>query len=108
MISGVVVEWKSEEFKVHLLRRMEHHAERAAFYEKECAKFKSEAADAEIKLGQSTFVQTYKAMEEAQGNHARAWTFFRFLADHLVPNEVYRLDTKDLSEVEAIENRRYW
>jgi len=108
MIEGIVVRMDSEELKAHLLKRLEHHTQRAKFYEQECKKFKAEAEDAEIRQGQATFTQTHKAMEESASTHKRAIRWFRFVADHLIPDETYHLDTKALNEIEAVDIRNYW
>jgi hypothetical protein len=108
VIEGIAVQLKSQELKEHLVKRIAHHSSRAKFYRVEEEKFEKEAKDAEIRQGQNTMVNTHKAMCDSASQHERAAVYFQFLVDHLIPDEVYRLDTKDLSIIEATDVRGYW
>lgn len=108
MIEGMVVQMSSVELEAHLRARLLHHTKRAEFYRIEEEKFKKEAADAEIRQGQNTMVRTHDAMKEAANKHEHLITFFSFMADHLIPGEVYRFTAKDLGQIEVIEQSHYW
>jgi len=107
MIEGMKFDFSGEELREQLLKRCAHHKKRAAFYKEQHDAFVREAEDAEIKHGQNTYVQTKKSMADQMQIHEKAVPFFQILADHVVEKETFRLDVKDMNELEFFGQNNY-
>ena len=107
LIEGLKFEFSGEQLKKQFEKRAEHHAKRVAFFEKQIASFKDEAADAEIRQGQNSFVRTKDAMEEQLRRHEKAVPLFRLLADHVNPKESYLLAIADMQVAEFLGQDNY-
>lgn len=98
MIVGVHFDVPSQEMKAHLNRRVVHHLERVAFYEKQKESF----ADAPV---QEMSNDPVKGLKEAGKRHQQKADIFDFMATHLALDEVYRLTSHDLASLEFIAER---
>jgi len=95
MIEGLKIDLSSDELMKHLAKRADHHKERATWYQSR-AKELNAAIPAETNVTGDP-VQNLRQHAET---HKRRHTFFRLLADHIIPNETYRLTEGDLANLE--------
>jgi hypothetical protein len=97
MIEGIRIEVSSQELKDHLNGMVKYHAEKAGFYLNQAAGL--QAADVS-ETGHSN--DPVGSLKSSARGHANKRDFFNFLAEHVIPNETYRLSHADLGTLEFI------
>jgi hypothetical protein len=101
MIDGLHFDFPSAEIKKHLEDRARYHGDRAAAYRTQFAQLGGQE-DSPEDLGLSSSGRKDLA-QRAQG-HANKAQHFLILAAHVVPNEVYRLEKRELAEIELADH----
>jgi hypothetical protein len=96
MIEGLKIEITSDELRVHILARAEHHRERATFYEAQVSNLRAGGLTAERGVSNDPV----GSLNHSATQHRNKTAFFAFLAEHLVPGETYRLTENDLERLE--------
>lgn len=94
MIEGIHLDFKSSEIKKHLLERMRHHKEREVFYLTQIRKVRKAGAD------RAGYINPVSALEKKVESHRERCDLFAIMAQHIIPNEVYRLTETDLGHIE--------
>ena len=105
MITGLLIDISSEELKKILDAKVDYYDKRAiemATKMKELVEF-TESQEGRGKGLSSGAVQGLSTDARSAREKCK---YFKFLADHVVPNETYRLGDGDLSRIE-IKNDRY-
>ena len=97
MIEGLKIELSSDNLRAHLLKRAEHHRQKAALYGEKVASLKSNGVEAQAMTN-----DPIHSLLSSQRSHAQSAAFFQGFADNLVPNERYRLGEHDLSRIEFL------
>lgn len=95
MIEGLRIDVSSEEMKKILKDRVSYHSEKAEMY----------GSQVKALEGEPTVDMTAdpkKALRDRLRHHQRKWEFFNFLAEHVIPNETYRLSEIDLTRLEIL------
>jgi hypothetical protein len=95
IIDGLWIEMPSLKLKSYLTVRVTHHAEKAAWY-KEQADRLSEQVAAESHV---TNNPTY-SLRTSQNQHEQKYTFFKMLAENLIPDATYRLSQDNCVRIE--------
>jgi len=97
MIQGLLIELKTDELKQHIVGRADYHKKKAEWYE------------AQIKnLKQGGLEETHasndpvSSLERSHHDHREKYGYFMFMAEHLIPDETYRLTEHDLSKLEFV------
>ena len=100
MITGLCIDVSTKELREHLAARADHHEKKAKWY-------KSHAA-ALNKGGAATGMSNdpVRSLEESEQRHREKAAYFRFMVQHLVANETYRLAQDDLGQIEL--SSRYY
>lgn len=107
MIEGLKIDVPSTELKEHLAARASHHGERVAFYLGQAKHLSQGLKD--LDLEDESEAQAYSnsgqrdprdSMRQSAKSHQDRQMFFQFMADHLVPGEVYRLTEADIIKLE--------
>lgn len=107
MIEGIKIDVPTVELRDHLRFRADHHATRQQFYLNRANDLTQGIAD--MDLGDEADAMAFsnsgrgdprESMRQAARQHGDRLAFFRFLADHLVPDETYRLTEGDLLKIE--------
>lgn len=101
MIEGLKIEIESTELRDHLDGRAAHHESKMRFYDEQVRNLKAGGVGAV----QMTNDPVHSLENSAKQHRDRA-AFFRFVSDHLIQNETYRLDESDLGRLE-IASRYY-
>jgi hypothetical protein len=97
MIEGLKIDVPSAELVEHLETRVRHHRERRTFYETQAASFLEGAEQFAVANVTNDPVH---GLESSAKSHSQREAFFRFLAEHVVEGETYRLDERDLERLE--------
>ena len=110
-IQGLKLSMTSDELKTTMLKRIEYHQEKADWLGTEMkrlgpelAKF-ADDAQAQGKFGTSNRIGGVEDNFKAEfARHTDKVTLFRFMAEHVIPNETYILDENDLRKLEVLPN----
>jgi hypothetical protein len=103
MIEGLKLDFTTEELADHLSRRVEHHQERANFYEKQATALETGGAQAQQYSGGDPL----RSLRDSLTQHLNRATLLGVMRDHLVPGETYRLDENDLLKIEILSGRMW-
>ncbi len=109
MINGLHVDVTSDELKKMLLGRLTYHQEKISFYKEQVAEMRK--VDEKLKrdreaIGKTSTQSPIESLESAVLKHENQSIYYKFMADHVVPSEVYRLSESDLQRL-GIQNDRY-
>jgi hypothetical protein len=99
MITGLHIDISSDELKELLLGRQKYHQNKVTAYEKQLDVMKKAEAllDEEREdIGKVSNRTPAESLESSLKKHANQVVYFTFMADHVVPNETYRLNESDL------------
>jgi hypothetical protein len=100
-IEGLRFEVEATELKKHLLKMSKYHEEEAAERRRwETQRERTSPAQGAENSGKDGGKNREWDMVKY---HEMTATFFRFLADHVIEDETYRLTRKDLKAVEMVE-----
>jgi hypothetical protein len=97
MIEGLKIEISSAELTDHISARAEFHEGKAAFYDEQVSALKAGGVGA---IAQSN--DPVSSLQGSARQHMERSAFFRFMAEHLIPDETYRLDESDLGRLEIV------
>lgn len=101
MIEGLKIQIDSDELEAHLNMRVEYHEKKMTFYDEQVRSLRAGG----VAAGHQSNDPVHSLEGSAKQHRDRA-SFFRFMADHLIPNETYQLDESDLGRLE-IASRYY-
>ncbi len=108
MIEGLKLTMTSAELKKTLESRVEYHQGRVAWLtveikrlEPELAKFTEQSLEIEKYVSNSSNngLDTFKSQLR---HHTDRATVFKFMAEHIIPNETYLLEEEDLRRLEVL------
>lgn len=105
MIEGIKLDISTDELRAHLTARSEHHAARREHYLAEYKrKTQSVISAEELMDSDEGFASTSNSIRSddmgyAKHHRAKA-SFFKFVAQYLIPSETYRLSESDLAKFE--------
>lgn len=97
MIEGLKIDVSSTELEEHLSKRVEYHTERAEFYGLQVQNLKAGGVGI---LAQSN--DPVSSLEGSEKSHQDKAAFYRFMKDHVIPDETYRLTEQDLVRLEIV------
>lgn len=95
MIEGVKIDIPSDELKSHLTGRVEYHKGKERFYRNQAQVLKDGGAGT---IAMSN--DPVSSLQGSQRQHSQQAAFFQFMAEHIVPDETYRLSESDFSRLE--------
>jgi hypothetical protein len=93
MIEGIRIELNTDELCKHLLGRVKFHHDKGQWYANHAQELKDAGSE-----GKSN--DPAASLRQSANTHADREAFFQFIADHLIPNEVYRLSESDFTRLE--------
>lgn len=102
MIEGIQFDISSVELAAHLKTRVEHHQKRADWYgSKETSLAEGEFdEESRNKMSTTNSSNPVEQMRAGRKRHVAKVSLFRFMAEHVVRNETYRLSESDLQRLE--------
>lgn len=98
MIEGIKIDVSSDELRDHLQARANYHDDKQAFYSTQAQSLK----DGGIRSEAAVSNDPVNSLEQSARSHGEREAFFRFLAEHLVDDETYRLSEQDLTRIEIV------
>ena len=98
MIDGLIVTISSQELRDHLLARAEIHAQKARKYQEEMDHLSAR----EITEDQNMTGDPIRAFREKREGHHEKAEHFRFIGEHIIPDEQYQLSETELLKVELM------
>lgn len=104
MIEGLKFDVTTAELRGHLQERVTHHKERAEFYAGQVKALEDGNAQGMNYSGGDPV----RALKDKHSEHKHKIDLFKFLVDHVVPNEMYRLTESDLLQLEIISRHARW
>ncbi len=98
MIEGLQIDVKSAELKSILQDRHKHHEEKAKGYRNQAAELRKVMKDIEEDRAHSKVSSATPAeqMDRKASEHANKAVYFKFMIDHVVQDDTYRLKQEDL------------
>jgi hypothetical protein len=94
---------QSDELKTLCRLRAQHHRERAKAYEEQLGSMRANAIEGMAYSGGDP----KRALSDRLAQHAAQAREMDFIADHLAPNEEYRLDRDALMRLGIVETSHY-
>lgn len=94
MIEGLWIEMLSDKLRGLFDRRVGYHEEKAAWYKTQADQI---AAGADTMQPSNNPTQSLRSSQREHENKA---SFFRVLAENLIPNETYRLSEQNCMRIE--------
>lgn len=104
MIEGLKYDVSSEEIITHVEERASYHKEREAWYQGQIDSLNKGLAEPM----EYTNGDPIKNLKDSMARHTNKREVFEFLATHIIHDETYRLDEKELSQLEFISGSRYF
>ena len=110
-IQGLKLSMTSEELKKTCGDRIKYHQEKADWLGKELKRLEPELekfaddAQAQGKFSNSNRVgSAFDNFKAEFARHTDRVTLFKFMSEHIIPNETYILDENDLRKLEVLPN----
>lgn len=110
MIVGLHADVKGEELKSMLEGRFRFHTDKVAAYEAQLEKMKEvdKALSAEAEsISKTSTASPMESIQRAIQKHRDQTVYYKFMAEHIVTTEVYRLDREELISL-GIATERYY
>jgi len=104
VIEGLKLDFTTDELAEHLSKRVDHHLERAEFYDKQAKALVTGGAEAQ----QYTNGDPVQSLRDSLAKHRNRAALLGVMRDHLVPGETYRLHEDDLLKIEILSGGRMW
>ncbi|MHC4748337.1 MAG: hypothetical protein ACYTFW_00545 [Planctomycetota bacterium] len=99
MIEGLHLDIKSSELNKILVKRIKYHEAKVEYYRKKV----NEGIEEQLDLDEEVSGNPLPGYKRKVKEHKDKVGFFRFISDHLIPDETYRLTMRDLSTLEVTE-----
>jgi hypothetical protein len=100
MITGLCMDVSAKELREHLAARADHHDEKSKWYGTQAEALRNGGAA----TGMSN--DPVRSLEESDYRHREKAAYFRFMEQHIVDKETYRLSQEDLGQIEL--SSRYY
>ncbi len=101
MIVGLQVDVKSEELVKILEERRKHHEDKKAVYETQAAELKKVIKNIEedMRVGKVSGGTPADNLEHKAREHGEKAGYYKFMIDHVIQNDTYRLGQEDLARL---------
>ena len=103
MIEGLKLDFSGRELREHLKKKSGYHQERNEFYSRQADALVAGNAEAMQYSGGDPV----KTLRDKAVEHKRRSEMFTLLQTHVIENETYRLEDKDLIRLEFISAVRF-
>lgn len=109
MIDGLKIELPSAELKTLLEGRLKYHQQKVDAYQAQRAqleKIEVTLGEEARRMGKSSNASPLENVEDAIKRHQNQTVYYKFMAEHVIPNETYRLCENDLHRL-GVSERAY-
>jgi hypothetical protein len=110
MITGLHVDVPSAELKILLQKRLEHHQSKVRLYQEQVEKMQQVNAALQQEaegFHKGSTRSPEESLRESILKHENHAIYYRFMAEHVIPDETYRLNEQDLMRL-GIDSRSAW
>jgi hypothetical protein len=110
MIQGLFIDVASTELKTMLEDRRKYHQDKVTAYTQQLEgleKLESALGEEARRMGKTSTATPKENMEQAIQKHANQVIYYKFMAEHVVPNETYRLGDQELLRLGVQSERHY-
>jgi len=110
MIQGLFIDVPSTELKAMLEDRRKYHQDKVSAYTQQLEgleKLESALGEEARRMGKTSTATPKENMEQAIQKHANQVIYYKFMAEHVVPNETYRLGDQELLRLGVQSERHY-
>ena len=110
MITGLFVDVPSAELKSMLEGRLKYHQNKVDAYTSQLEgleKLESALGEEAKQLGKTSTATPKENMLQAIQKHANQVIYYKFMTEHVIPNETYRLGENDLTRL-GVQSDRYY
>lgn len=104
LIQGLHFDIAAEEISAHLQKRYSYHLNRADEYKAQVEAYGQVPDEVRAMSGGNPKEQ----MEKSVLRHQATAEKFKFMSEHLVDGATYRLNDRDLKEIEMLSENRYF
>ena len=94
MIIGLCIDVSASELRQHLAARADYHEKKSKWYADHATGLRKGG----VPSGMSN--DPVRSLEESEQRHREKAAFFRFMEQHIIGNETYRLSQEDLGQIE--------
>lgn len=111
MIEGLHVDVSSAELKEMLVGRLKYHQEKTIAYERqltELLKLHAGFDEEARRISKTSNQGPQESLESAIKRHRDQAIFYRFVSEHVVPSEIYRLAENDLVRLGVLGNQHHY
>jgi len=98
MIEGIKIELDANELRQIVTARAAHHQKRATWYAEQIAALCAGG------VSEHGSVNPVSSLRNREAEHRQRAALLRFVADHVIAGEVYRLSQQELSRFELVEH----
>lgn len=98
MINGLLLDVKSSELKGILEERLKYHEDKRDLYELKAKELNKMVAGIEddMQVGKVSGGTPVENLERQAKDHKEKAGYFKFMLDHVIQDDIYRLDQSDL------------
>jgi hypothetical protein len=110
MIQGLFIDVPSTELKTMLESRLKYHTDKVTMYTQQLEgleKLEAALGEEARRMGKTSTQSPKESMEQAIKKHADQIVYYKFMSEHVVPNEVYRLGDGELHRLGVQSERHY-
>ena len=110
MIQGLYIDVPSTELKTMLEGRLKYHQEKVVMYKNQLdglVKLEASLDEEARQLGKTSTATPKESMQQAIKKHGDQVIYYKFMAEHVVPNETYRLGEAELQRLGVSTDRYY-
>jgi hypothetical protein len=97
MITGLQLDFQSADLVSHILARHKFHSDKAKWYRSQIESLRSGGLKPE-----NASNDPVRSLEQSMTDHEQKAALFQVFAQHVVPDEIYRLTESDLTKLEFI------
>lgn len=110
MIQGLFIDVPSTELKAMLEGRLKYHQDKVTMYRGQLEgleKLEAGLDEEARRMGKTSTATPKDSMQQAIKKHSDQVVYYKFMSEHVVPNEVYRLGDNELARL-GISSERYY
>lgn len=101
MINGLQIDVKSDELVKILKERLDYHEKKHVAYEKKAAELGAQIKNIEedMEVGKVSGGTPVEQLNNKAREHKEKAAYYKFMIEHVIQNDIYRLSQEDLSRL---------
>jgi type IV secretory pathway VirB4 component len=109
MVTGLQIDIPSDELKKLMEERLAHCNEKQTVYEQEAKTLRAsvQKLEGDLKVGKGGGFNPAETLEQNATKYRELAAWYKFMLEHVIKNETYRLSTEDLRLLGITARDRY-